>query len=230
MMTSTVAFWRCVPLICMMAWVAGCASGWHRTTPVADEKQADATSEPDAESSSDDDADEKEEKYQIEATKNARKLAKLERSRDIAGEKLAKARMTEVHAATDKETARARAEHELELEAARMQKFSQLEVPNRIAWAELRLTQAQDRVRDSEEELHQLELMYAEEDFADQTKEIVLDRSRRRVERSHRDLIRISFGAANCRVLLSNFTPLKFSVPVQESKTTWSDDGAIVAM
>ncbi len=188
MLSSTVVYWRCVPLLCVMVWVAGCATARHKTTPVAGEKHADAAGEADAESNSDDDAGDKEEKYQIEATKNARKLAKLERDRNIAGERLAKARMSEAHAATDQETARTRAEQELALEAARMNKFRDREVPNRIAWAELRLKQAQDRVKDSEEELHQLELMYAEEDFADQTKEIVLDRSRRRVERSHRDL------------------------------------------
>ena len=188
MMVSTVAYWRCVPLICMIAWIAGCSTARHKTTPVAGEKHADAAGEADEESSSDDDAGDKEEKYQVEATKNARKLAKLEREQTIAGERLTKARMSEAHAATDQETAQARAEQELALETARMQKFRQREVPNRIAWAELRLKQAQDRVKDSEEELHQLELMYAEEDFADQTKEIVLDRSRRRLERSHRDL------------------------------------------
>ena len=186
MMTSTVAFWRCVPLVCMMACIAGCGAARHRTTPVVAEKHADAAN--DAESSSDDDAGDTEEKYQVEATKNVRKLAKLERDQDIVVERLAKARMSQSHAATDQKTALAGAEQELDLETARMQKFSKREVPNRIAWAELRLTQAQDRVKDSEEELHQLELMYAEEDFADQTKEIVLDRSRRRLERSHRDL------------------------------------------
>lgn len=188
MLSSTVVYWRCVPLLCVMVWVAGCATAGHKTTPVAGEKHADAAGEADAESNSDDDAGDKEEKYQIEATKNVRKLAKLERDQNIAGERLAKARMSEAHAATDQKTALAQAEQELDLETARMQKFRQREVPNRIAWAELRLTQAQDRVKDSEEELHQLELMYAEEDFADQTKEIVLDRSRRRLERSHRDL------------------------------------------
>lgn len=188
MMSTTVAYWRCVPLICMMACIAGCGAARHRTAPVASEKHADASGETDAESDSDDNAGDKEEKYQIEATKNVRKLAKLERDQDIAGEKLAKARMSEAHAATDQNTALARAEQELALETAGMNKFRDREVPNRIAWAELRLTQAQDRVKDSEDELHQLELMYAEEDFADQTKEIVLDRSRRRLERSHRDL------------------------------------------
>ncbi len=188
MMTSTVGYWRCVPLICAIAWVAGCSTARFRTSPAASENHADASSETDAKSNSDDDASDKEKKYQIEATKNARKMAKLERSQNVAAEKLTKARMSEAHAATDKETARAKAEHELSLEAARMQKYREREVPNRIAWAELRLQQARDRVKDSEDELHQLELMYSEEDFADQTKEIVLDRSRRRLERSHRDL------------------------------------------
>lgn len=188
MMTSAVAYWRCVPLLCAIALMAGCGAARHRTTPVTGQKHADTNSDADATSSSDDDAGDKEEKYQVAATKNIRKLAKLERDQNIAGEKLAKARMSEAHAATDQKTALAGAEKELTLETARMKKFSEREVPNRIAWAELRLTQTQDRVKDSEEELHQLELMYAEEDFADQTKEIVLDRSRRRVERSHRDL------------------------------------------
>ena len=123
MISSTVAYWKCVPLLCVMAWIAGCATAGHKTTPVAGEKHADAAGEADAESNSDDDANDKEEKYQIEATKNARKMAKLERDLDVASERLAKARMSEAHAATDQKTARVQAEHELSLEAARMQKF-----------------------------------------------------------------------------------------------------------
>ena len=41
---------------------------------------------------------------------------------------------------------------------------------------------------EAQQELEQLELMYSEEEFADQTKEIVLERGRRRLERTQRDL------------------------------------------
>ena len=74
------------------------------------------------------------------------------------------------------------------LEQQRFEVFTRRTAPNRVETARLDLTRSEDRVQDAEEELHQLEIMYGEDDFAEKTKEIVLERGRRRLERS-----RVSF-------------------------------------
>lgn len=188
MLISAISLGRRVALGCLLGGLAGCTSAGNKTTPVVSQPRADAPTAAKSESKPSDDAADKLEEFEIAETKNTRKLAKLERDLNIASERLAKSRMSEAHAAIAQKVAVAKAGREFELEAQRSKTFRERAVPNRLAWAELRLAQAQDRVKDAEEELHQLGLMYAEEHFADQTKEIVLQRSRRRLERSHRDL------------------------------------------
>ena len=58
----------------------------------------------------------------------------------------------------------------------------------RVSRAELGFQFAQDGAKEAEQELQQLEMMYQEDEFADKTKEIVLERGRRRLERSKRSL------------------------------------------
>ncbi len=128
------------------------------------------------------------EKQAEEEAKDARQLAKLQRDVAIAHERVAKAHMDQAHTRTSNESALADADRELALEADRQRIFTERSAPNRIERARLDLMRAQDRTKEAEEELRQLEMMYAEEDFADQTKEIVLERGRRRLERSHSDL------------------------------------------
>jgi hypothetical protein len=117
-----------------------------------------------------------------------RNLAKLERDVEIARQKLVKAQVAAEHSQIQNQIAVTEAEGELELEQRRLAAFRDRSAPNRIEWSRLGLLRADDRVKEAEEELTQLKLMYAEEDFADQTKEIVLERGRRRLERSRRDL------------------------------------------
>jgi hypothetical protein len=134
-------------------------------------------------------AEEDEEARDAEAqAEDRRKLAKLERDLDIARQKLVKAQLAGEHAQIQNRVAVAEAERELELEQRRMAAFKDRSAPNRIERSRLGLIRAEDRVKEAEEELAQLELMYAEEDFADQTKEIVLERGRRRLGRSRRDV------------------------------------------
>ncbi|HQL53837.1 MAG TPA: hypothetical protein PLQ87_03955, partial [Phycisphaerae bacterium] len=80
------------------------------------------------------------------------------------------------------------AETEFELAKKRLQIFQKMTVPNRLARAELELRQVEDGVTESQEELYQLELMYSDEQLADQTREIVIERAKRRLERAQRDL------------------------------------------
>ena len=157
-----------------------------RTTPVADK----ATNS-DAEKSPADEADEAEKLADTRAAEDiedVRKLAKLERDMVVARHRFERARMSADHTNVQHAIALTLAEQNLDLERQRLQTYMERSVPNRKRWAELRMQQAADRVKDAEEELHQLELLYADEEFADQTKDIVLERGRRRLERSRRDL------------------------------------------
>ncbi|UCG32816.1 MAG: hypothetical protein JSU68_14260 [Phycisphaerales bacterium] len=149
--------------------------------PVAGEEKEGTLAEVQAEA----DQEEKEAEAQAE---DRRKLAKLERDIEIARQKLVKAQVAGKHGQIQNQVAVAEAERELELEQRRLATFERRSAPNRIEWSRLGLLRAEDRLKEAEEELAQLELMYAEEDFADQTKEIVLERGRRRLERSRCDL------------------------------------------
>ncbi len=117
-----------------------------------------------------------------------RKLDRLIRNREVAQLNLAKAQTNLEHGELRQRDALASAEREFELSKRKLQIFQKFERPHRIARAELELRGVADSVREAEEELAQLELMYKDEQFADQTKEIVLERARRRLERSRRDL------------------------------------------
>jgi hypothetical protein len=117
-----------------------------------------------------------------------RKLAKLERDQDVAQQSLQKAKLSLEHAESRNAAATAKADAELELARRKLEDFDNHGAPSRIAHAELSLQRATDNATEAEEELQQLEAMYNEDEFADQTKEIVLERARRRLERTRRDL------------------------------------------
>ena len=58
----------------------------------------------------------------------------------------------------------------------------------RLEREKLSLQGAMDNVAEAEEEMQQLELMYEKNDLADKTKELVIRRGQRRLERSRRSL------------------------------------------
>lgn len=62
------------------------------------------------------------------------------------------------------------------------------EKPERLARIQLRIDQGRDRLVQAEQELKELEAMYAAEEFANMTKELVLYRGRKQVEFAKRDL------------------------------------------
>ncbi|MCA9316908.1 MAG: hypothetical protein H6806_00290 [Planctomycetes bacterium] len=62
------------------------------------------------------------------------------------------------------------------------------EKPERLARLQLNLDQGRDRLVQAEQELKELEAMYAAEEFANMTKELVLYRGRKQVEFAKRDL------------------------------------------
>jgi hypothetical protein len=127
-------------------------------------------------------------KKRKELRDKGRQIDKLERDLNVAHQKLEKARMSMEQTRLRNEASVAKAEAELDLAVRRLGIFNEQNVPSRIAWGELGLQNAEDRFQEAQEELDQLELMYNEDEFADQTKEIVLERGRRRLQRSQRDL------------------------------------------
>jgi len=123
-----------------------------------------------------------------EARERERKLARLRRDMEAAQLKLAKAHTNEQNGELKHQEALASANVEMELAKRRLEAFNKFTAPKRVARAELDLQRAEDRHLEAREELQQLELMYKDEQFADQTKEIVIERARRRLARSTRDL------------------------------------------
>ena len=128
------------------------------------------------------------EKAEKDLAAKHRKLAKLERDLAIAQQRMKRAGMAIEHAGVDGQNSIAKAEAELDIARRKLETFEEKTVPTRIARAELNLQGAEDRVLEAKQELEQLELMYKDEEFADKTKEIVLERGRRRLERSQRSL------------------------------------------
>jgi hypothetical protein len=80
------------------------------------------------------------------------------------------------------------AERELGKAEAALAHFEDVEVPTELAQRDLSIDRSTGRLSDSEAELAQLESMYADEEFAESSKELVLARSRRNVEFSKRSL------------------------------------------
>ena len=173
-----------VALIVLAAGSPGCVAVSHRS--------GGATAAPAASSAArvDDKAEAKEKAAEVaeQEAEHAREIAKLERELVIAEMRLAKTRMEGEHAELARQVNLARLERELVLERERQRIFEEREVPARIQRAELGIQRSEDNLREAQEEMQQLELMYGADDFADQTKEIVLDRGRRELERTQRDL------------------------------------------
>jgi hypothetical protein len=105
-----------------------------------------------------------------------------------AHDKVAIARLQLGIAEKNAATSRMRKEKELELARSELEQFEANDAPNRLAKAKLDLQRRRDALTEQKEELAQLEMMYEHEDLADKTREIVLQRGRRRVERAQDEL------------------------------------------
>jgi hypothetical protein len=71
---------------------------------------------------------------------------------------------------------------ELEFAKAKLEQFKAIEMPNRIAEAQLDLQRVRDSAKERADELAQIEAMYSEQKIDDKTKEFVLERGRRQAE------------------------------------------------
>lgn len=121
-------------------------------------------------------------------TKKVAKRDGVTRKLDIARQKHAKSNLAAEYGKIENQNKIAKAEQDLDIATTKLQHHEQYTAPNRLARGQLDLRYAEDRYKESQEEMTQLELMYAEEDFADKTKEIVLQRGQRRLERSRTNL------------------------------------------
>ena len=72
----------------------------------------------------------------------------------------------------------------VEMAEVKLATFREVERPNRIATEELNLRSARDRAQEAADELAQVEIMYAEQDLNDMTREFVISRERRNAERA----------------------------------------------
>jgi hypothetical protein len=127
-------------------------------------------------------------KEKKEAKDKALKLAALERELPIAKEKLENARREMADSVADAQATSAKLQKEFGLAKTKLETFEKREMPSKTAKGQLDLQNAKDFLDMNKEELEQLELMYKEQDLADKTREIVIRRAKRDLERSQQRL------------------------------------------
>lgn len=145
------------------------------TVEAADEDLAD-------DDTADDEADER------AARERTRKRQKLERDLELAQLRFQKAELAAGREIQAQDAAVTQAEQTLHMARQKLEAFHEFEIMLRNGRADQAVLRAEDSLRDARQELEQLELMYSEEQIADKAREIVLDRAKRRVERSEMNL------------------------------------------
>jgi HlyD family secretion protein len=120
----------------------------------------------------------------------AKKRAALLRDAAVAKSKLGRADQDLADQEADNASALSKAATEVEFAKKKLATFDEREAPARVAKAKLDLKGVEDGVKDAEDELAQLEMMYKNSEIGDGTKEMVLQRARRALERAkaRRDL------------------------------------------
>lgn len=111
-------------------------------------------------------------------------LARLEHELEAARVRLEIARIERDGALVGKEQSLAHQREDLALAEAELATFLEVELPNRVAGAELSLQASRDRALEAAEELAQLEIMYEDQDLEERTREFVISRGRREAERT----------------------------------------------
>lgn len=111
-------------------------------------------------------------------------LAKLEHGLKSAQIKLEIARLELESARIQQDQSLAHERTKLELAEAELANYLAIEMPNRLEGEQLSLRGAKDSAKDAEDELAQLEIMYAEQDLEEMTREYVISRGRRRAARA----------------------------------------------
>lgn len=128
------------------------------------------------------DAKEKEkEKEKAKAERRSRQ-ARLERELAIAKVKFDQAKLASDQQNSDSKDALDRANQDRQLTTEKLDDLEKNQGPSRLEKAKHSLKGAEDSLKENEEELAQLEMMYAESELGDKTKEIVIQRAKRRLE------------------------------------------------
>ena len=122
------------------------------------------------------------------ASKDEAEARKKEREFDYARMQLDLAKMGAESARGAAKAAQGAAERELAAVKAQREHFKKVTVALELDERALSVDRAQQFVLESEQELKELEAMYAAEKFAETTKELVLSRGRSRLEMAKRDL------------------------------------------
>jgi hypothetical protein len=113
---------------------------------------------------------------------------KLQRELAIARIKKEQAELARDLQEADDRDALADVTIELDIATKKLRQLQGKDGPARIERARFELQIARDSFQEAGEELAQLKMMYAETDLADKTKEIVIQRAERRLERAKWDL------------------------------------------
>lgn len=182
---------RAMSLFSIMVFFApGCSNG--RESPVVvrnDPSMESKASNQAADEPKDAKETEKEERKKAKKRREQEhKLARLQRDLESARLKAQKAEVELHFSDVAGEAAVAKAEADVRDATRDLSNFRQHVMQSRLGWAQLGLERSTDRAGEDQEELAQLEMMYADEQLEDRTKEIVLGRGQRRLERSQRDL------------------------------------------
>lgn len=168
--------------------LCGCASSTQRSAePASDDRAAQPPSTTAATQPAEDETDEKD-KAEKERRELVRKQARTERELVMARERMRKTKMQNEFDLQQNKLGVEKARHELELAERKLKTFKEVSTPERLDRADLSLQYSRDSVVEARQELEQLEGMYKDDQFADKTKEIVLERGRRRLERAERSL------------------------------------------
>lgn len=132
-------------------------------------------------------APKEEEKDKKEESK-ARKKEELKRKIEIARIKIEVSKVAVKSFEIETELEINKAKTEKDFAERELKQFSEVDMPRRLEESKLSVQESKDYVQDSKDELAQLEDMYKDGDLADKTREIVLQRGRRRVERANKRL------------------------------------------
>jgi HlyD family secretion protein len=123
-----------------------------------------------------------------EAKEAAKRRPGLERELARAKDRAARAEKDVDDQAKDDAATAERAAFEVAFASEKLKYFEEVDAPRKLAEAKLELDHATDGLADAREELEQLELMYKESEIGDKTKDMVLARGRRGLERAQRRL------------------------------------------
>lgn len=114
----------------------------------------------------------------------ARRREDLARDAAELGNRATRTQIEHESALASEAVERARAQRELRIAQDDLVHFDEVELARRQAETELELRGSADGLRETREELAQLEMMYGDAALGDATAEIVLERTRRRLQRA----------------------------------------------